>query len=123
MNDHHTGNSHSLTIENITDYPLELALPVIEALDMEVCLDIGHLLIRDGDLETAFRRFQDRVTLMHVHGVAGGRDHQGLDRLPAPIVLSLMDHLSHFTGTVSLEVFSRNNLLDSLACLMKAWPR
>ena len=114
-------SGRSLTIENITDYPLEVALPVIEAFDMEVCLDIGHLLVGKDDLETAFQRFRNRMTLMHIHGVEGGRDHQGLDRLPTPTLNTLIGHLRGFSGTVSLEVFSQKDLLSSVDGLVKAW--
>jgi sugar phosphate isomerase/epimerase len=115
-------SGRSLTIENITDYALEMALPLIEAFDLEVCLDIGHLLVRGDSLHKAFETFRNRIALLHIHGVEAGRDHLGLDRLSSPVLLDLMAYLRGFTGVVSLEVFSKKNLLSSLECLIKEWP-
>jgi len=111
----------SLTVENIPAYPLELALPVIEANRLEVCLDIGHLLIGGVDIATAFKLFKDRTSLVHLHGVADGKDHHSLDKLPPRTWSALRALLNDYTGTVCLEVFSRERLLASLACLQKGW--
>ena len=111
----------SLTIENIPDYPLELALPLIDALGLKVCLDIGHLLISGASLAAAFEMFNDRITLMHIHGAADDRDHRSLDQLPQKWRDVLFNALKKFTGVVSLEVFSKKHLLASLECLRKEW--
>lgn len=111
----------SLTIENIPDYPLELALPLIDAFGMEVCLDIGHLLVSGASLSAAFEMFRDRISLVHVHGVAEGQDHRSLDRLSPRLRNTLFNELQRFTGVVSLEVFSKGHLMASLECLRKEW--
>lgn len=111
----------SLTIENIPDYPLEMALPLIDAFGLEVCLDIGHLLVSGASISAAFEMFNDRITLVHIHGVAEGRDHRSLDRLSQKWRDALFNALKLFTGVVSLEVFSKKHLLASLACLQKEW--
>ncbi len=111
----------SLTIENIPDYPLEMALPLIDAFGLEVCLDIGHLLISGDSITSAFEMFCDRVTLVHIHGVVEGRDHRSLDRLAQKWRDALFNELKMFTGVVSLEVFSKRHLLASLECLRKEW--
>ncbi len=111
----------SLTIENIPDYPLEMALPLIDAFGLEVCLDIGHLLISGASLSAAFERFNKRIKLVHIHGVAEGRDHRSLDRLSPKWRRALFNELKMFTGVVSLEVFSKKHLMTSLECLQKEW--
>jgi len=111
----------SLSVENIPDYPLELALPVIEACNLEVCLDIGHLLIGGADVATAFDLYRDRLILVHLHGVLDGRDHHALDKLPLEMLTTLEALLKDFTGTVCLEVFSKERLVVSLASLQKWW--
>ena len=110
-----------LTIENIPDYPLEWALPVIDAFDLEVCLDIGHLLVAGHSVRSAVEIFNDRITLIHLHGVADGRDHCDLVNLPEKIHAFLATFLKDYTGTVSLEVFSREHLLASLAFIQNEW--
>ncbi len=111
----------SLTIENIPDYPLEMALPLIDAFGLEICLDIGHLLVSGASISAAFEMFKDRITLVHIHGVAQGRDHRSLDRLSQKRRDVLFNELKMFTGVVSLEVFSKRHLLASLECLRKEW--
>lgn len=113
----------SLSIENITDYPLEKALPLIEEFDMEICLDIGHLTVNGFSIESAFKQFGDRISILHIHGVEDGRDHRSLDRMPPKILASLFGKLRDFKGIVSLEVFSQKHLLASLECLQREWGR
>ncbi len=109
------------SVENLPDYPLEMVLPLISEFDLEICLDIGHLILNGGSLTTAFKRFGERISILHVHGVEGGRDHRSLDRLPPEIRASLFEELRTFEGTVSIEVFSRKHLLASLECLQREW--
>ncbi len=111
----------SLTIENIPDYPLEMALPLIDAFGLEVCLDIGHLLVSGASIRSAFELFSDRITIVHIHGVVEGQDHRSLDRLPPGTLSVLLRELKNFTGVVSLEVFSKKRLLASLDCLQEKW--
>jgi len=110
-----------LTIENIPDYPLELALPVIEAFGLEICLDVGHLIVAGSSVRSAIEIFNDRIALIHLHGVADGRDHCDLANLPPEIQSVLVAFLKDYTGTVCLEVFSKEHLLDSLAFLQDEW--
>ncbi len=111
----------SLSIENITDYPLEMALPLIEEFDLEICLDIGHLAVNGDSIASAFELFGDRISILHIHGVEDGRDHRSLDRLPAEIMASLFEELKKFRGVVSLEVFSLEKLIDSVNCFGKEY--
>jgi hypothetical protein len=63
------------------------------------------------------RRFFSRVSILHLHGVAGGRDHLAVDRLPAPAADAVLKVLSGFKGIVSLEVFNFEDLAASLVWL------
>ncbi len=109
------------SIENLPEYPLETILPLIEEFDLDVCLDIGHLILSGGSLAPAFDLFGDRISILHIHGVANGRDHRSLDQLPRDKRASLFEELCSFKGTVSLEVFSHSDLLASLECFSKEW--
>jgi sugar phosphate isomerase/epimerase len=107
-----------LSIETL-DYPFEWAIPIVQALDLSVCLDLGHLLVHDIDIETVFTQFQDLTVIIHLHGVEDRNDHLALDRLSATRLQQVVNILRQFTGTVSLEVFSFENLFASLICLEK----
>ena len=110
----------SLSVETL-DYPFEMVEPVVLALDLGVCLDIGHCIVHDFDYASLFSRLHERITILHLHGVDGEKDHLPLDRLPQHHTAAILTLLNRFKGTVSLEMFSFEKLKTSLACLDKAW--
>ena len=107
----------SVSVENL-NYPLDWLDPVIQALDLSVCLDTGHLMEHGHDPGRVFGEYKDRISILHIYGgVARGRGHVGLHRLPAEQEKTLTRILDQFTGIVSLEVFSHSDLTGSLAAL------
>jgi sugar phosphate isomerase/epimerase len=114
-----------ISIENITD-DLSTAAPVIETLDLSVCMDMGHLMVQQRSLEAFFDRWRERITIVHLHGVDGRRDHQPLDRLADGPMQAALRLLHGFGGVVCLEVFSRAALEASLARMLEmreGWER
>ena len=105
-----------LSVETL-DYPLEWLEDVIAAFGLSVCMDIGHLLLRGQDLDLFFRRFESRISIIHLHGVDNGRDHQPLTRMPPSSAAAVRRLLSEYVGIVSLEVFSFEALTASLEWL------
>jgi sugar phosphate isomerase/epimerase len=110
--------NHALCIETL-DYPLEWVEQTLEELDLCVCLDMGHLIVNHQNVETAYRRFAGRTKMIHLHGVSDNRDHLPLDVLNLEKRDEIFSVLKQFTGTVSIEVFSFNHLLNSLVVLEK----
>jgi sugar phosphate isomerase/epimerase len=109
-----------LSVETL-DYPPDYLLPLLDACDLQVCLDIGHHFRYGYDLKHSVDMFKNRIAVMHLHGVAASkqkiRDHVSLDRLPLDQLCQVMDVLKKYQGTVSLEVFNRLDLNRSLAVL------
>lgn len=112
----------ALSVETL-DYPPEWFAPVCEALDLAVCIDLGHLLRYGFDPQAVWQRFDGRTTIVHLHGVRDGHDHLGLDALPATQLLKLVQLLRRFEGTVSLEVFTFERLKVSLKLLRETMDR
>lgn len=113
-------NSRAISLETL-DYSPALLKPMAEAHDVGICIDAGHHFLYDYDLAHSFKMFKDRLALVHLHGVAcsptGKKDHTGLDHL-APSQMHLVGSLlAGYEGTVSLEVFNRQNLNRSLTVL------
>lgn len=108
-----------ICIENL-DYPLEWIVELIERYDLKICFDIGHMLVQKQALEPFYRIHKDRIKLIHLHGVRDTRDHLALDCLDERNRESVLKILQSFSGTVSLEVFSRADLEHSLAFLEKS---
>ncbi|MDJ0668526.1 MAG: cobamide remodeling phosphodiesterase CbiR [Desulfobacterales bacterium] len=103
-------------VENQTA-PLDWIAPLLEAFDMDLCLDIGHLQLAGEDLASTLSRWPKRIRALHIHGVSGGRDHRALSCLPIRDQVALTDFLKTFDGSVCVEVFGYQALCDSLLVL------
>lgn len=103
------------------DYPLHLLDRVISHFGFSVCLDLGHLLLYGEDPAEAFSRYGDITTMIHLHGVDGGKDHLALSRMAPPVLTEILAMLKGFDKSLSLEVFSYEKLTDSLQCLNRFW--
>ncbi|MFH2047458.1 MAG: cobamide remodeling phosphodiesterase CbiR [Pseudomonadota bacterium] len=106
-------NSKTISIETL-EYPFEWIAGVISDFNLSVCIDAGHLLKYGYDTKRVFDNYLDITTIIHLHGVKNGRDHQSLDKLSYEQAKTLINLMHGFTGTLSIEVFSFDNLLPSL---------
>ncbi len=107
--------AEKFSVENLVEYPFEWVDPVIDRNGFHTCIDIGHFLERGEDFEAAFNKYASITDILHIYGVQGQLDHLCLDCLSAESVKSLINILKKFSGTVSVEVFSFENLSKSLA--------
>ena len=111
-----------IAIENL-DYPFELVEDIILELDLKICLDLGHLMVYDYDIIKVFNKYSHKTSIIHLHGVEKARDHTTLDRLPEKLADAVLRVLKRFTGVVSLEIFSFENLNSSLKFLENHWEK
>jgi len=109
-----------IAIETL-DYPLELLEDIILDLDYMICLDLGHLMVYDYDLIEVFNKYSSKTPILHLHGVENAFDHTTLDRLSEQLASTVLQILKRFTGVVSLEVFSFENLNSSLKFIENNW--
>jgi sugar phosphate isomerase/epimerase len=112
------GPGDNIAIETL-DYPFEWVDDIILDTDLKVCLDLGHLIVHGFDIEKAFDKYALKTAIIHLHGVENDRDHLSLDRLPEKFIEPIFRILKRFSGVVSLEIFSFENLKSSLKCLEK----
>ncbi len=108
--------SRRLALENL-DYPIEWLEPIITEFNLSICLDIGHLIINQYPILATYQHFAERICLIHLHGAREKRDHLSLDKLADHQLHELINLLSGYTQTVSIEVFNLNNLMASLRVL------
>lgn len=113
-------SGRSLSVETLM-YPFEWVASVIADFDLAVCIDMGHLILRQIDPEDIFVRYRDKAAIVHLHGVYQGRDHIALNRLPLPELDHVMGMLKGYEGVVSLEVFAYDALESSLKFLAEYW--
>jgi len=109
-----------IAIESL-NYSFEIMENIIRDLNLSICMDIGHLIIRGDDIQAFFNKFTGAVAIIHLHGVQHGKDHLPLDRLPESRHKPVFEILKKFNGTVSLEVFNFIHLQSSLNFLEKLW--
>jgi sugar phosphate isomerase/epimerase len=107
-----------ISVETL-DYPIGRIADIIEDINLSVCLDTGHMMICEFDLDEICRRFKNRISIVHLHGVEAGKDHLSLDRLSEDEMAAVIPIIKDFTGSVSMEVFSFAHLKASLAVLEK----
>jgi sugar phosphate isomerase/epimerase len=105
-----------LRIEN-QHVPLDWLAALAASHDLGLCLDIGHLQLAGESLATTLARHHDRIRALHVHGVAGGRDHRALSCLRPAEREVLVPYLQSFRGSVSVEIFDFDGLCQSLRLL------
>ena len=106
-------------VENI-EYPYELVAPMVTEYGFGVCLDLGHLVRYGHDLEEGLGLLP-RVHHIHYHGVHAGRDHQALADVEQARMLGRRLVAAGYDGVLTLEMYSLENLKDSLALLAEAW--
>ncbi len=111
-----------ISIETL-DYPFEIIEGLVLHYDLSVCLDFGHMFLHGRDIEKAFDKYMERVSIIHLHGVKEGRDHLGLDSMEKEEIAKFIGILKNFSGSLSLEVFSYEKLKNSLKILEENWNR
>jgi sugar phosphate isomerase/epimerase len=114
--------SRLISIENL-DYPFEMVEKIIFDLDLSICLDLGHLIVHNDDIQAFYSRNTDKTTIIHLYGVDKRHYHKGLNRLPQKFMDPIWGILKTFQGSVSLEVFSFDHLDASLKFLESAWNK
>ena len=114
--------SKRISIETL-GYPFEWIEDIIKEFGFSICLDIGHILIHGHDLQSYLEKYLPRTTVIHLHGFQNGVDHLGIEKLSEPVLKTILSHLHHYHGIVSVEVFSIDELKSSLAILEKKWIR
>ena len=109
-----------IAIETL-DYSFELVDDIIVDLDLKICMDLGHLMVHGFDIKKVFKKYAYRTSIIHLHGVENEHDHLTLERLPINLIEPVLWILKRFTGVVSLEIFSFENLNSSLKFLEYHW--
>jgi sugar phosphate isomerase/epimerase len=113
-----------ICIENL-DYPFEQIERFVEDKGLSVCLDIGHILLYNYSLAEHLNRYLKKSRVIHLHGVAEGKDHQDIsviDNLSLSMLFSLLGSDKAQQRVVTLEIFNKVSLKKSLSCLEELMP-
>jgi sugar phosphate isomerase/epimerase len=107
------------------DYPFNQIEQLVEDKKLSVCLDIGHILLYRYPLAEYLNRYLKRSRVIHLHGVADGKDHQDIsmiDNRSLSLVFSLLHTDQVQQRVVTLEVFDNVSLKKSLSYLEEFMP-
>jgi sugar phosphate isomerase/epimerase len=126
--------SRQLAIETV-EFPLDLTLEMAEALDLSICLDVGHVLSGfsgANDVDAVVRACGSRIAEVHLHDATIPADPErpvyGLDHKPLGTadldVAAFLDSLVEvgFDGPVIFEL-KTPEALASLEVVRTLWPR
>ena len=102
-----------LSVETLF-YPADLLKPLLDEFDLSLCLDVGHVILGGGDPLAVYEAFRSRISIIHLHGVHKGCDHCALDLFDPSMFSKIRSILKDFSGSVSIEVFSFDDLERSL---------
>ena len=81
--------------------------------ELPLCLDTGHALLGEEAPGALLKRYGRRISALHLHGTAEGRDHAPLTP-DAAWFPPVGEFLRSFSGRVVLELFDLQKLLISL---------
>ena len=113
-------NSETISIETLM-YPFEWVETIVTSFQLSVCLDIGHLILQNVDIEGFYKSHERKISIVHLYGVNDQHEHLSLDRLSEKDMESIVEILKAFSGVVSMEVFSYDHLRASLDYLERCW--
>ena len=113
---------HLVSLENL-EYPIEWINEISQQTGFRMCLDVGHLLVQNLDVSAAYRRYREKIDVIHLHGVRNGKDHLSLDAFGSQDSAWIPELLETFTGSLSLEVFSYESLITSLDFFERLWEK
>lgn len=109
----------SLLVENINFSPTLLEPLWAKGL-CEFCLDIGHLVLGNENVETITRQYLPVTREVHLHGVRENEEHLSLAAYPNTKIKNWVFILQeHFCGVLNLEVFSPEDLEESLGIVLE----
>jgi sugar phosphate isomerase/epimerase len=110
-----------LAVENLRGYPVDFLEPVLERSAASRCVDVGHLWADGQDPAPCLQAALPRTRVIHVHGIAE-RDHKSLARVPPPELAAVLEILLErgYSGVLTIEVFSEEDLFSSLQALGEA---
>jgi sugar phosphate isomerase/epimerase len=88
-------SARRLCLENLPSIDFSHFLPLIEEFNLNVCVDVGHCVLRDIDPVIFIREHADRIGVVHLHDVVDYRDN--------PKIGQFLDHEPVGTGIVDVQ--------------------
>lgn len=108
------GDEKKLCAENLEDQSPERMDAILGRTGVSCCIDLGHLWKQGLDPLPCLDRWLPRAQVLHLHGI-GKRDHERLSLIPQQKLDDVVERVrGSFNGVVTLEVFNKDDLEESL---------
>lgn len=113
-----------LFLENVENQDLSTIWGIIEAHNLSLCLDLGHMLVYKQQKILNYEQVWERTRLLHIYAPIGGHKHHSLAKLDksGQKILEYMLKNIRQDCTVLLEVFSPHAFQESMQTL-DDWAR
>ncbi len=110
-----------ICLENL-DYPLELLDGIVGDLGLSICLDIGHLMKYGYSVEKYISKYINKSRVLHLYGVQDDGCHGSLNKMNTELMEWIKRYLksSEYDGVVTLEVFSEQDLNESIELISRS---
>lgn len=107
------------------NYPLELIESIVQTFGFSYVLDLGHMILDEIDFIDCLEQYIDRTRVIHLHGVAAGKDHVSLSKANVDKLSEILNFLQrrNYRNVLTLEIFSKSDFEGSLETLQKLWPQ
>jgi sugar phosphate isomerase/epimerase len=109
-----------VAVENLA-YPVAEAALVAKEFGFSLCLDTGHLWRYESEWQRAVEDHLRHTRVVHFHGCQDTVDHLPLSRGPHADIRWVADRLRDYRGVITVEVFDRDSLQQSVALLEELW--
>lgn len=88
------------------------------------CIDIGHMWLYNHNWETICTLFLSKTRVIHLHGIQDDKDHQSLakhDKRQLNKFINMI--LKVYSGVVTVELFNKDKIFDSLKYVKEIWDQ
>ena len=110
-----------ICLENLSYNP-DIVEEIAGCYGFSFCIDVGHLWLNKYDWKKYCERNIERALILHAHGVNGAHDHLSLKKHEGNELNSFINSVLHeYTGVLTLEVFSHEDVFESLEILEQRW--
>ncbi|MBI5095847.1 MAG: sugar phosphate isomerase/epimerase [Candidatus Hydrogenedentes bacterium] len=107
------------------DYPFALIEDIVADFGAAVCLDIGHLIYYGHSPSDHLDRLLEQTRVLHMHGVADGKDHRDLSNLDRTVLEDVLQRLSspgEPDRVFTMEIFGEDDFTRSIETLRRYVP-
>lgn len=120
----HLPTPESLALENLERHPIDYLDKLISNSPHSRCFDIGHVWKEGLCPEKLLTLWWQDIRICHLHGLHK-RDHQSLHHMSSNMIDAILHPMwdTSFTPTITLEVFSLNDFLNSHHAIMESYER